>query len=196
VGLDLVQYRLIDNEWTPSLSKTVLAPGSQPGILGDRKQLTSKSIKQFWKLEGGSDLLSFLSISDVPNSVGAYTNSSGCNQKPFAWIEQLVARKKVVILHDCDEPGQEGAARWCDAMQRMGTSECKIAKLPYPITADHGKDLRDYLAESYIEDQPDSIRYSQLSDLHNKPQFAINDFQKAEIERIASARMKLKKLHN
>jgi hypothetical protein len=32
--------------------------------------------------------------------------------------------------------------------------------------------------------------------LHNKPQFAINDFQKAEIERIASARMKLKKLHN
>lgn len=165
VGLDLVQYRLIDNEWTPSLSKTVLAPGSQPGILGDRKQLTSKSIKQFWKLEGGSDLLSFLSISDVPNSVGAFTNSSGCNQKPFAWIEQLVARKKVVILHDCDEPGQEGAARWCEAIQRMGSSECKIAKLPYPITADHGKDLRDYLGESYIEAQPDSIPYSQMSDL-------------------------------
>jgi 5S rRNA maturation endonuclease (ribonuclease M5) len=161
----LADDRLLELWSSPSLSKTVLAPGSQPGILGDRKQLTSKSIKQFWKLEGGSDLLSFLSISDVPSYVGAFTNSSGCNQKPFAWIEQLVTRKKVVILHDCDEPGQEGAARWREAMQRMGTTECKIAKLPYSITPDHGKDLRDYLGESYIEDQLDSIRYSQLSDL-------------------------------
>lgn len=165
MGHDLVQYRLINDEWTPSLSKTVLAPGSQPGILGDRKQLSSSSIKQLWKLEGGTDLLSFYSIPDVPNDVSAFTNSSGCNQKPFAWLRGVVKGKSVFVLHDSDEPGQIGAARWYEAIQNMGVSKCGIARLPYPLTPDHGKDLRDYLAESYASDQREAICFSIVTSL-------------------------------
>lgn len=172
VGPEIVQYRLIQEEWTAISSKTVLAPGSQPGILGDRNQLKNPSLKQLWKLEGGSDLLSFLSIADVPNYAGAFTNSSGCGQKPFAWIEGLVSRKRVIVLHDCDEPGQEGANRWCEAIQRMGAADCKVAKLPFPILPDHGQDLRDYLGESSAAKQLDSIRYSLLTEL---PQFAFSN---------------------
>jgi P4 family phage/plasmid primase-like protien len=171
VGPEITQYRLIQEEWTATASKTVLAPGSQPGILGDRQQLTSESLKQLWKLEGGSDLLSFLSIPDVPNYAGAFTNSSGCGQKPFAWIEEIVARKRIFVLHDCDEPGQEGANRWCEAIQKMGAFDCKIAKLPFPILPDHGKDLRDYLWESSAAKQSESLHYSLLTEL---PQFTFS----------------------
>lgn len=165
VGKELIQYRLIDNEWMPSISKTILAPGSQPGILGDRKHLTSSSIKQLWKFEGGTDLLSFLSILDVPSDVGAFTNSSGCGQKPFPWLKSLVKGKSTFVLHDSDEPGQVGAARWCEAIQRGGASKCQIVRLPYPITPNHGKDLRDYLCQSYVPEQPTSIRYATLASL-------------------------------
>ncbi len=102
-------------------------------------------------VEGVPDLLAAASM--LPPGWVAVTNMSGAKARgklPRKWAEG----KRVIVVGDADEPGQEGARRAVLAHQKAGV-EVFVAKLPYPIEETHGKDLRDWLNEgNKLEDLP------------------------------------------
>ncbi|TXH16789.1 MAG: hypothetical protein E6R03_04935 [Hyphomicrobiaceae bacterium] len=59
------------------------------------------------------------------------------------WSKMLKG-KEVVICHDMDTAGQEANKKIYDSVRRF-VDNVRIVKLPYPVTADHGKDITDYL---------------------------------------------------
>jgi hypothetical protein len=46
-------------------------------------------------------------------------------------------------------PGQEGARRFAARFHQQGAAEVRVVKLPYEVSEDHGKDLRDWLNEGH-----------------------------------------------
>lgn len=140
----------------PEQVKVKLTHGSQPGIIADLGRL--KTAKQVWKVEGPSDLLGALSIADLPPDIAVITNANGAKENPPAWALPLFAGRPARVLHDADKPGQAGALGWTDertSRRHVGwagaiattAAECRNVALPYPVSPDHGKDLRDWLNE-------------------------------------------------
>ncbi|MGE3410308.1 MAG: phage/plasmid primase, P4 family [Pirellulales bacterium] len=125
--------------------KTKLTYGSQPGLIGPVERLADAA--DAWKVEGPTDLLAMLSL-ELPASVAVVTNANGAGEKPAPWMLELFAGKQARVLHDADEPGETGAARWCEAMATRA-SECRHVRLPYPVAKDHGRDLRDWINEGH-----------------------------------------------
>lgn len=128
--------------------KVKTTAGSRPGIIG-----LPGDAATLWKTEGPSDLLALLSLPLSPGH-SAICNAMGAKEDPLriTWLPQLVVGRTVHVIHDCDTPGQEGAARWSAAIAGHA-AECRAVVLPYPIAETHGKDLRDWLTEgrSYQE---------------------------------------------
>ena len=133
--------------------------GSESGLVGPVGEIATA--ETLWKLEGPTDALAVQGI--LPAGQVAVTNSSGAKERPKKWILDLVAGKRVRVLHDADRPGQDGAM--CvgeeDGRQRPGWApalaavavEARNVVLPYPIAPDHGKDVRDWLNEGHtLED--------------------------------------------
>lgn len=138
-------------EW---IAKPKTTYGSAPGIIGDIDRLQSAAAT--WKLEGVSDLLAWLSMSDTPGDHAAVTNASGCKERCPKWVAEIFAGKAAYVLHDADKPGQEGALGWEEkGKRRPGWAEeiaryatdCRNVRLPYPVAETHGKDFRDWLQE-------------------------------------------------
>lgn len=135
-----------DPEWV----KVKLTHGSQAGIIGDTKAIVS-SQSVLWKTEGPTDLLGLLSVApDQP----AFTTANGAKEKPLDWIIKLCEGRKVIVIHDADKPGQEGATwvpgrdgqrrpGWCP---RIATVATKVVNLTLPFTVEptNGPDLRDF----------------------------------------------------
>ncbi len=135
--------------------KPKVAYGSEPGILGDVERL--QNAVTAWKVEGVTDMLAMLSCPDLPPDHAVATNNFGAKQRPTKWMCDLIAgqAKTVLVLHDLDLPGQDGALGWddnrgrrregwCEGLARS-VQEVRNVVLPGPITEDHGQDLRDYL---------------------------------------------------
>ena len=131
--------------------------GSEGGLIGQHAidRLTAADAdpagQTIFKLEGPSDLLALWSI--IPPAERdrhlVLTNSSGATEPPKPWMQPLFAGRRVAIVGDADIPGQKGAALWA-------TWSCKIASetrvvsaamLGYEVTADHGKDIRNWITE-------------------------------------------------
>lgn len=125
--------------------KTKLTWGSQPGLIG---RLPGHETTILVKTEGPSDVLALLSAAELPPTVAVVTNEAGAGQKPQPWILQSAAGKKVWVVGDADQPGEQGAALWASAFAGHA-AEVRHVRLPYPVTADHGRDLRDWLAEGH-----------------------------------------------
>jgi len=123
--------------------KTKLTWGSQPGLIG---RLPSDRI--IVKTEGPTDALALLSATDLPSMVAVWANEAGAGQKPQPWILQAAAGKTVYVVGDADQPGDQGAALWASAFAAHA-AEVRHVRLPYPVMPDHGKDLRDWLAEGH-----------------------------------------------
>lgn len=141
-------------EW---ISKPKLTFGSSPGIMGDLVRLRAKDTAMVWKLEGVTDMLSMLSMPDLPADWAVVTNSNGCKQQPLKWLCELIASKRPVnVLHDADVPGQRGATGWdkngkhregwAEGLARVA-GEVRNVELPYPVAETSGKDVRDWLVE-------------------------------------------------
>lgn len=120
--------------------KTKLTYGSQPGIIGPVDDIAAAKV--IWKVEGVTDVLAALSF-DLPVGEIAITNASGCGERPAKWMLDLFAGKHSLILHDADQPGDAGAVEWSKAIATTA-SEARHVRLPYEISATHGKDLRDW----------------------------------------------------
>lgn len=125
--------------------KTKLTWGSQPGLIGRLPGLETTIVV---KTEGPSDVLALLSAAELPPTVAVVTNEAGAGQKPQPWILQAAAGKTVWVVGDADQPGEQGAALWASAFAGHA-AEVRHVRLPYPVTADHGRDLRDWLAEGH-----------------------------------------------
>jgi hypothetical protein len=124
VGKELIQYRLIDNEWMPSISKTVFGSWFAARHLGRSQApliIIDQATLEIRRRDGSPEFL--IDSQTYPAMSGAFTNSSGCGQKPFAWLRAVVKGKSAFVLHDSDEPGQVGAARWREAIQTHGRFE-------------------------------------------------------------------------
>ena len=142
-------------EW---LQKPKLTYGSQPGLIGDLGRL--KTAAAVWKLEGVTDLLAWLSLTDAPADHAAMTNANGCGESPKKWMLDAIAgldkARAIYVLHDADMPGQRGAVGhtqhgrhktgWGEALAPLA-SECRNVELPYIVAETHGQDLRDWLTD-------------------------------------------------
>ena len=145
--------------------KTKLAFGSKPGIIGRLDPDATTIIKT----EGPTDLLAMLSI-DLPAGVSVFSNANGCMENPaksFSWLLEFAAGKNVFVLHDCDEPGQQGAtviqqnggerAGWAPFLANAEGATVKNIVLPYPVEPTSGKDVRDYINEGNSYNALESI---------------------------------------
>ncbi len=125
--------------------KCKTAYGSQPGLIGQLSAIEPASL--IWKVEGPTDLLALLSLADLPDTVTAVTNANGAKEiQP--WMAGVLNGKSVPVLHDADKPGQDGAVKWVNHL-RSQTASTHNVRLPYDVSADHGRDLRDYLNEGH-----------------------------------------------
>lgn len=99
------------------------------------------------KVEGVTDALALWSIG-LPDDWLVLTNACGAKSaSPRRLSFSFAAGKQVVVVGDCDKPGQEGARRFAAGFHAAGASDVRLMKLPYPVAKDQGKDLRDWLAE-------------------------------------------------
>ena len=130
-------------------------PGSGAAIIGDPDAIQAAGRE--WKLEGLTDLLTFLSM-PVGEGHAAFTTAMGCQEHPdeAKWICKLFEGKVGAVLHDADTPGQRGALGWDKGGERRPgwaeriagyATECRNVLLPYQVAETHGKDFRDFVAE-------------------------------------------------
>ena len=129
--------------------KTHLVKGSSEGWIWAGTVETLKAAKVVVKVEGPTDFLALLSIG-LPADWLVLTNSCGAKSANPKKLDFLwAAGKQIVIVGDADEPGQDGARRFAAAFHQAGAAEVRTVSLPYEITPDHGKDLRDWLTEGH-----------------------------------------------
>jgi P4 family phage/plasmid primase-like protien len=107
------------------------------------------SAEAIWKCEGPSDLLALLPI--LPTGHVAITNATGASGGTKLPLKFLKG-KRLNVVHDADTAGQAGAEKFAKAAAQHSPAEVRIVQLPYDISPDHGKDLRDFLAEGHSFD--------------------------------------------
>jgi hypothetical protein len=108
-----------------------------------------------YKVEGISGLLTMQALipADMRTRHVVITNAGGATEAhlPFE-VAPLFADKEVVIMHDADKAGQDGAQLWLSALGPVAKG-ISNAVLPYKLREKHGLDLRDWINEK--EDEPD-----------------------------------------
>ncbi len=96
------------------------------------------------KTEGPNDALALASL-DLPQGIGILNNICGCSSSnPDTLDFSIVKGKDVIIFADADQPGQEGARRFAARFLEAGAKSVAIARLPFDVAKDRGKDIRDY----------------------------------------------------
>jgi hypothetical protein len=136
----------------PSTGK-VFSPGPRAGLLNPFALQRLAGAEVVWKVEGVTDMLALQT--KIPDELRdkhvVITNSGGCAERPEGYAARL-AGKVVYVVGDCDTPGQQGAAKWCNALVGRA-AEVKSVVLPFPVEPKHGKDLRDYFGEGHTYEE-------------------------------------------
>jgi hypothetical protein len=122
------------------------------GLIGHHGLVHLRSAELIYKVEGLSDLLAMQAF--VPEELRdkhvVITNSSGASEVNLpSEVAPVFAGKDVVIIHDCDRPGQDGAQVWVHAIGNGIAGSVRNLVLPYPIEESKGKDLRDWIGEGH-----------------------------------------------
>lgn len=106
------------------------------------------------KTEGISDLIRLQAAipAESRDEIAVITNAAGASEvdvpKEFA---PLFAGLDVVLIHDADEPGQNGAKVWLGLIGKYAASVRNL-DLGYAVEEKHGRDLRDWLGEHSFEE--------------------------------------------
>ncbi|MGL6194773.1 MAG: primase-helicase zinc-binding domain-containing protein, partial [Thermoguttaceae bacterium] len=128
---------------------------SPKAMAGSRglKNIASGKADTIFKVEGITDLLKLdgIIIDAKAERYAVITNSNGCNENPTSEIIELFRGKTVIVIGDADTPGQNGAEKWASAIASVA-KQVKNVQLPFDVTADHGKDLRDYFFDGHSFD--------------------------------------------
>lgn len=129
--------------------------GASSGLVGTHGLSRLKTAELIFKVEGISDMLALQSF--IPDQYRdkhvVVTNACGASEVSLpSEVSPAFVDCNVVICHDCDRPGQDGAQHWIGALAGMAGS-VKNLVLPYPVEDKRGKDLRDWIDEghSYAE---------------------------------------------
>lgn len=139
----------------PTQEKMLVTHGSQPGIIApddffNYEKHEGHEKAYLMKVEGPTDALAlWAAMADNPQRAAIFTNSNGAKQNPAADWMPLVAGRDLAIIHDADQPGEEGAAKWVKACVPLPNTTVRHVKLPYPVEPTRGKDLRDWLNEGH-----------------------------------------------
>lgn len=133
----------------PRPLKMLSVSGSKAGWMNKYALTKLSDAEVVWKVEGPSDMLALQSV--IPQELlekhVVLANSGGSMELPREDCVAMLAGKTVYVVHDCDQPGQDGGRRWAQAIASVA-KECRHVKLPYEITENHGKDLRDWHSET------------------------------------------------
>ncbi|MFC1597404.1 primase-helicase zinc-binding domain-containing protein [Planctomycetota bacterium] len=152
----LILYR-VDGQDFPEVGKldrrkTHTVRGSKESWLYMGTPNDLKQAETIVKVEGGPDALALWSTG-LPDGWAVITNTCGAKSaSPRKLDFGCAADKKVIVVGDADEPGQEGARRHAAAFHRAGAAKVRMIELPYDVADDHGKDLRDWLVEGHTFD--------------------------------------------
>ncbi len=127
-------------------AKMKTTAGSKPGLIGVHGLQNIVKAETVVKSEGPGDMLALMGVMpDIRQSRAVVvTNANGAGEIPPRWVIDLFAGKRVLTVHDADEPGQIGAVKWSEAIARTA-QDSRNVQLPYPIEKKHGKDLRDWI---------------------------------------------------
>lgn len=129
--------------------KTHLLKGSRDGlvIVGDKTDFATSHTA--WLCEGITDAIAL--AANLPVGHIACANVCGAKSCPLDAAEML-QEKAVYICRDADKPGQAGAKIVADKLAGK-VLEVRVIKLPYDISENKGKDLRDFFAEGHTVDE-------------------------------------------
>ena len=133
--------------------------GTASGLLGEhalsvirtaRESGDLSGIKAVFKVEGVTDALALQARIpvDLRRAVLVVTNSAGCAERPKEEYKDAFEGLPVVLIHDQDEPGQKGLSGWKSFLAGRASS-LKVVNLPFPMTKNHGKDLKDFFTEGH-----------------------------------------------
>lgn len=133
----------------PKFVKMKTAGGSKAGWMGQHGLSVMKTADVVWVTEGPTDLLGLLSVivDQVPGEINRHAvicNSAGAMERAELETVAFLAGKQVYVVPDCDQPGQTGCRRRAEAIAEVA-ARVTLVRLPFEITENHGKDLRDYL---------------------------------------------------
>jgi phage/plasmid primase-like uncharacterized protein len=129
--------------------KTHCVRGSKDGwvAVGGRDKL--KTAKVIWKCEGVPDALALSAI--LPDGHIAVTNLMGAKSAANCPLEMFNG-KRVNVVADADKPGIEGAESFASKVSAFA-GDVRVVRLPFPVTEDHGKDVRDWINEGGTFDE-------------------------------------------
>jgi putative DNA primase/helicase len=140
-------------------AKVKITAGSQHGLIGSNLATLfehPEKMQRIWKVEGITDCVALAALVD-PTTECVITTAFGTEEKPQQWMIDLIGRtgaakgthadgSGIIVIHDRDEPGDSGAAKWVRAISAVAADVRKI-DLPYPLAESHGHDIRDWLTE-------------------------------------------------
>ena len=133
--------------------KVKITYGSKPGLVGRHaiERIATPGLPELiWKVEGITDLLALQSL--IPEQLRdrhlVVTNANGAKETP-RWQATALAPTSTNIVHDADQPGMDGAKAWATQIASQSPAGVKVrhVQLPYEVAKNHGKDLRDWIAE-------------------------------------------------
>jgi hypothetical protein len=149
----LILYRADGKPFPPTQKlgtrKTHLVGGSRDGwlIVGGKAILDSATL--VWKVEGIGDALALAQV--LPDGHAVVTNVCGATGAANLPCE-MFAGKRVLVIGDADRPGQEGAIRFASKVAQFAEM-VRLVRLPFEVTEDHGKDVRDFFNQGGTIDQ-------------------------------------------
>lgn len=126
------------------------------GLIGHHGLVHLRDAELIYKVEGLSDLLAMQAFipAELRDRHVVITNSSGASEVSLpSEVAPVFAGKDVVIVHDCDRPGQDGAQVWVHAIGNGIAGSVRNLVLPYPIEESKGKDLRNWIGEGHSYDE-------------------------------------------
>lgn len=129
------------------------------GSLAERKTHNVKGSKDGWVIVGGQQAFdaatTIIKTEGVPDALALYphlppghvaiTNIGGAGGAKGCPCN-IFAGKRLIVIGDCDTPGAKGAYEFA-VKAAPQANETRLVTLPFEMTPDHGKDLRDFFAE-------------------------------------------------
>ncbi|WP_339908276.1 DNA primase family protein [Symmachiella dynata] len=156
--------------------KTHNLRGSKDGWVYVGGEAAFKAASVIWKTEGIPDALAI--FPHLPDGHAVATNIAGAGGAEKCPLSHWKG-KRVIAIGDADKTGQAGAAKFSNAVAKYA-DDVRNIQLPYPVAADHGKDLRDYFndGKSFADllaaaEAAEPIEY-QPNKTSSKPQVNIN----------------------
>ncbi len=111
-------------------------------VLGDLA-----TAKKTYDVEGGTDALALWAAMSAEDHAqcAVVTNAHGASEGPQKYLEAFRGRW-VAVIRDADAAGEKSGAKWTTALAGVA-AQVRRFRLPYEVSQDRGRDLRDWLNE-------------------------------------------------